>query len=157
MKWTSSQQEAISALGKNILVSASAGAGKTAVLTERLAKRIIRDKVRVDEILAMTFTEAAAAEMKSRLYTRLNNQDRSELSAEEQSFLDEQIQSLASANVSTIDSFCLSVIKEYYYMIQLNPELTKTIFANEETVYMEGLAWDHTIEYYLDKHSEDFQ
>ena len=69
MEWSLNQKKAIDALGRNVVVSASAGAGKTAVLTERLTKRVAIDHVPVTSILAMTFTEAAAAEMKSRLFS----------------------------------------------------------------------------------------
>ena len=67
MKQSPEQIAAINTLGKNILLSASAGAGKTTVLVARLMKRIIEDGVNVDEILAMTFTDLAATEMKKRL------------------------------------------------------------------------------------------
>ena len=66
------QLEAIETLGTNVLVSASAGAGKTGVLVERLTKRTVRDKVSISRIVAMTFTQAAAEEMKKRLAGRLN-------------------------------------------------------------------------------------
>ena len=72
MRWTKEQQLAINTTGFNITVSASAGAGKTAVLVERLMKRIIQDKISVDKIVALTFTEAAAAEMKNRLLSELS-------------------------------------------------------------------------------------
>ena len=65
--WTNEQIEAINIIDINTTVSASAGAGKTAVLVERLMKRILIDKVSVDEIVSLTFTDAAAAEMKNRL------------------------------------------------------------------------------------------
>ena len=71
MKQSPEQIAAINTLGKNILLSASAGAGKTTVLVARLMKRIIEDGVNVDEILAMTFTDLAATEMKKRLAKQL--------------------------------------------------------------------------------------
>ena len=71
MRWSPNQQKAIDTIGRNVVVSASAGAGKTAVLTARLTKRVAKDHVPVTSILAMTFTEAAAAEMKERILERL--------------------------------------------------------------------------------------
>ena len=67
MNWTKAQKETIETRDKNILVSAAAGSGKTAVLIERIRQLIIRDKVDIDRFLITTFTNAAAAEMKERL------------------------------------------------------------------------------------------
>ena len=67
MEWTQAQQDAIKANGKNILLSAAAGSGKTAVLIERIKRLIIEDKADIDRFLITTFTNAASAEMKSRL------------------------------------------------------------------------------------------
>ena len=67
MEWTKAQQEAIKTRGKNILLSAAAGSGKTAVLIERIKRLIIEDKVDIDRFLITTFTNAASAEMKSRI------------------------------------------------------------------------------------------
>ncbi len=115
MSLNKEQLRAIAARDTNILVSASAGAGKTKVLIERLMSLIVDDKVEVSEILAMTFTEAAAAEMKKRLtkalaeaYAKTNDP-----------FLKQQLANLESANISTIHGFCLRILKEYYYMIDL--------------------------------------
>ena len=67
MEWTRAQKDTIETRGKNILVSAAAGSGKTAVLIERIKKLVTEDKVDIDRFLITTFTNAAAAEMKSRL------------------------------------------------------------------------------------------
>lgn len=69
VKWTKEQQQVIALRGRNILVSAAAGSGKTAVLVERIIARLTRDEqpIDVDELLIVTFTEAAAAEMKERV------------------------------------------------------------------------------------------
>ena len=77
MSWTREQEKAINARNANILVSAGAGSGKTSVLVERIIKKIIKDKVNIEDILVVTFTEAAASEMKERvlkaLYKELDN------------------------------------------------------------------------------------
>ena len=110
------QQAAVSARGQNILVFASAGGGKTTVLVQRLLERIVKDRVDLSAIAAMTFTEAAAANMQKRLQKAL-----SEALAKdpEDAFLKRQLTLVADANISTIHSFCLSVIKEFYYVIGL--------------------------------------
>ncbi|TDW19793.1 ATP-dependent helicase/nuclease subunit A [Breznakia blatticola] len=115
MSLNQEQQRAVAARNTNILVSASAGAGKTKVLIERLMSLITQDKVEVSEILAMTFTEAAAAEMKKRLAASLS----STYEQTKDPFLKAQLANLESANISTIHGFCLRILKEYYYMIDL--------------------------------------
>ena len=118
MGWSKQQEKAIELVGKNVLVCASAGAGKTTVLIARLMKRITIDRIGVNEILAMTFTEAAAAEMKKRLSVSLNT----EYEKTKDPFLYTQISLLPSAQISTIHSFCLSVIKNYSYVLGLDPK-----------------------------------
>ena len=67
MKWTKEQQEAINLRNKNMLVAAAAGSGKTAVLVERIKQLVIRDKISISEMLVVTFTNAAASEMKEKI------------------------------------------------------------------------------------------
>lgn len=73
MKWTKEQQEAIELRGKNILVSAAAGSGKTAVLVERIKRLILEDSCSVDRMLIVTFTNAAASEMKEKIRKSLSD------------------------------------------------------------------------------------
>lgn len=123
MKWSQEQQTAIDIINKNITISAGAGAGKTAVLIARLTKRIIKDHISVDNILAITFTEAAASEIKKRLTNSLAN----EYLKLNDSYIQKQMSLLASANISTIHSFCLYVIKNYYYVIGIDKDATNNI------------------------------
>ncbi|MDP3305667.1 MAG: UvrD-helicase domain-containing protein [Erysipelotrichaceae bacterium] len=132
---TPSQIAAVTTVNQDVLVSASAGAGKTTVLIDRLIKRIVQDKVPVSRILALTFTEAAAAEMKHRLQAEMHRK----LSEVQDPFLEEQLIFLQTANISTIHSFCLTVVKNFGYVINLNPkqvsnildEATKTVYQKE--------------------------
>lgn len=112
MNFTIDQQKAIEVRGKDTLVSASAGSGKTRVLVERLCQLIVKDHIPVDHILAMTFTNDAASEMKDRLRTRLQDEEKSE-------FIQKQLSILETADISTIDKFCLKIVKNYYYKIPL--------------------------------------
>ncbi len=123
MGWSKQQAAAIDLVGKNVLVCASAGAGKTTVLIARLMKRIQVDRIGINEILAMTFTEAAASEMKKRLSVSLNT----EYEKNKDPFLYKQISLLPSAQISTIHSFCLSVIKNYSYVLGLDPKRCSNI------------------------------
>ncbi len=113
LKFSSAQQAVIDSRDKNLLVSASAGAGKTAVLVERLCQLVIQDHIPIGAILAMTFTEDAAREMKTRLKARLMLQ-------KGDPWIDLQISQLETASISTIHSFCLDVVQRYYYLAGLS-------------------------------------
>ena len=126
-KYDAQQREAIDALGTNVLVSASAGAGKTGVLVERLTKRTVIDHVSISRIAAMTFTQAAAEEMKKRLAGRLNEEYAAATDEKEKQFLASQLAGLSSADITTIDSYCLNIITKYYSTIGLDPKTTTSI------------------------------
>jgi len=119
--WTDEQWQAIIARGQDILVAAAAGSGKTAVLVERIIKRIteVDDPVDVDRLLIVTFTNAAAAEMKKRIGEALEK----ELIAQPDSlYLKRQLSLLNRASISTLHSFCLEVLRRYYYLLDLDPK-----------------------------------
>ena len=127
MEMDVNQRLAVETTGKNILVSASAGAGKTRVLVERLVKRCVKDRIGMDEILAVTFTEAAAAEMKNRIAASLQELSINPSSEEEEEWIRKQIVLLSNADITTIDSFCLNLIKKYYSVIGLDPAVTRNV------------------------------
>lgn len=116
MGWTEEQLQAINKRGANILVSAAAGSGKTSVLVERIITKVIEDKVDVDKILVVTFTSAAASEMKQRLlkalYKKIDEKP-------DDAYLQRQISLLNRANISTIHSFCLNMIKNNFYLLEM--------------------------------------
>jgi ATP-dependent helicase/nuclease subunit A len=118
---------AINVIDKNVVVSASAGAGKTTVLIERLMKRIQKDKFSIDEIIAMTFTDAAAEEMKRRLSVKLNAAYFNSTDEDERNFLYDQITKLPGSHISTIHSFCLNVIRNYSFVLNLDPQRAQNI------------------------------
>ncbi|HEY8488421.1 MAG TPA: UvrD-helicase domain-containing protein, partial [Thermaerobacter sp.] len=118
-RWTPAQQQAIRMRG-TILVSAAAGAGKTSVLVERIIRRLLdpREPVEIDRLLVVTFTEAAAAEMKERIRNRLE-----EALAErpQDARLRRQLALLGRASISTLHSFCLRLARQYFYRLGLDP------------------------------------
>ena len=123
-KWTSEQQAAIDTRNKHILVSAAAGSGKTAILVERIIRQITDDKnpIDIDELLVMTFTKAAALEMKERIAKSLEEELlKQSHESDKYKRLKRQLTLIDSANISTIDSFCLSVIREHIDKIELDP------------------------------------
>lgn len=119
-KWTNEQQKAIEARDSNLLVAAAAGAGKTAVLVERIIQRVldIKEQVDIDKLLVVTFTNAAASEMRERIGDALA----SELEKSPDSKrLQRQIALLNRASITTIHSFCLEVIRNHFHSIDLDP------------------------------------
>lgn len=145
MMWTSEQREAINILNTNVTVSASAGAGKTAVLVERLLKRILIDKVSVDQIVALTFTDAAASEMKNRLMKALLTKQAEHPNDD---YIMEQITLLPDANITTIHSFCLSLLKDYYYVLNLNPSALSNIISDSDQLALKNEVFDTVLENY---------
>lgn len=120
-QWTDEQWQAITSRGSNLLVAAAAGSGKTSVLVERIIRRIMdeSDPVGVDELLVVTFTNAAAAEMRHRISEAL----RKALKEKPQSaHLRKQLALLQRASITTIHSFCLGLLRQYYYLVELDPD-----------------------------------
>ena len=101
--------------GSNILVAAAAGSGKTAVLVERIINKIIQDKVDIDKLLVVTFTNSAAAEMRERV---LNAIDQKLEETPEDENLQRQVTLLNKASICTIDSFCLEVVRNNFYELE---------------------------------------
>lgn len=120
MQFTKDQQKVIGARKKNILVSAAAGSGKTAVLVERIIQMVIDEKepVDIDKLLIVTFTSAAAAEMRERIFAAINNEL---LKKPESEHLQRQAALIHNAKITTIHSFCLEVIRNYFSEIGLDP------------------------------------
>lgn len=119
-RWTDEQWRAIAAAGNNILVAAAAGSGKTAVLVERIIRTITDDvqPVDVDRLLVVTFTNAAAGEMRQRIGEALAR----ELEKHPDSrHLRRQLSLLNRASISTMHSFCTSVVRQYYYRLNVDP------------------------------------
>ena len=113
--WTEEQKQAIYEKGDNILVAAAAGSGKTAVLVERMINKIINDKIDIDKILVVTFTNAAASEMRERILEAIYK--KLDINPEDEN-LQRQINLLNLASICTIDSFCLQVIKNNFYELE---------------------------------------
>ena len=119
MKWTEAQLQTIETRDKNILVSAAAGSGKTAVLIERIKQLMLKDKVDIDRFLITTFTNAASAEMKERLEKAINEELKKPDS--DKAFLKKQQSLLPTANISTFHTFALEVMRKFFYLTDLEP------------------------------------
>ena len=144
-KWTEEQKQAIYEKGQNILVAAAAGSGKTAVLVERIIEKVLHDNVDIDRLLVVTFTNAAASEMRERvldaIYKKLDEEPDNEL-------LYRQITLLNKASICTIDSFCLEVVRNNFYQLEnLSPN-----FRIADTTEIELLKQDVTEEIFEKKY-----
>jgi len=111
-KWTKEQEMAITKSGSNIIVSAGAGSGKTAVLTERTIRKLLSG-TDINRLLILTFTNAAAAEMKNRIRVAIQKEG-----------LKDQLDYIDSAYITTFDSFALSVVKKYHLSLNLSPNIS---------------------------------
>ena len=120
MKWTEEQQKVITLRDRNILVSAAAGSGKTAVLVQRILSKIMDPlkPVDIDRLLIMTFTRAAAGEMRERIERAL---DTALAEDPDNEHLQRQMMLIHTAQITTIDGFCSYVIRNYFHLIGLDP------------------------------------
>jgi len=116
MKWTPEQQSAISHRRGSLLLSAAAGSGKTAVVTQRAVDMIVRDGVDVSRLLLMTFTDAAAAEMRSRISR--------ELAGAGGKARREQLAMLPEADISTMHAYCAKLLRRHYAAVGIDPAFT---------------------------------
>lgn len=144
MKWTTRQQAAIDVRNANILVSAAAGSGKTAVLAERVFRRVLgsdtEEGISIDRFLIVTFTSAAAHEMKERIANKiaeaietLQSQLEDEQVARQVRHLEKQLGLMSQASISTIHSFCLKTIKNYFNRLAIDPNIK---VGNEADLYL---------------------
>ncbi|MBW7992223.1 MAG: helicase-exonuclease AddAB subunit AddA [Planctomycetes bacterium] len=143
IKWTDQQKRAIEARGSDILVTASAGTGKTAVLSGRCVD-IVSDKSLcpdVRNILVLTFTEAAAEQMRSRITGQLKNLFREK----PDNHLRRQLMLIQGADISTIHSFCKRLITEYFYKLSLDP--TFGVIDGDEQKLLKTEALEKTIDW----------
>ena len=118
--WTEEQKQVITLRGRNILVSAAAGSGKTAVLVERIIQMITEEEhpADIDRLLVVTFTRAAAGEMQKRVGEALEQRL---FDDPENEHLQRQLSLLHNAQITTIDSFCQNIVRNYFHTIQLDP------------------------------------
>ena len=111
MAWTKEQEEAIYKEGTNIIVSAGAGSGKTAVLTERVLEKV-KKGIPITNLLILTFTKLAASEMRERIGSKLKKEN-----------LSDAISELDKADITTFDAYALSLVKKYYYLLGVSPDI----------------------------------
>jgi ATP-dependent helicase/nuclease subunit A len=151
--WTKAQQKVIDTRNKNLLVSAAAGSGKTAVLVERIISMISEgvNPLDIDHLLVVTFTNAAAAQMRDRIGKALDKKLTHEPA---NAHLQRQVSLLQSAHITTIHSFCLNVIRNYFHHIDLDPSF-KMAEESEITLMKSDIIAD-VLEKWYEEEREDF-
>ena len=154
VKWTKEQRQVIDLRDRNILVSAAAGSGKTAVLVERIISMITDEKnpVDVDKLLVVTYTEAAAAEMKERIAAAIEKkleESPGNLNLEQQASL------IHSAMITTVHKFCLSVIRDHFHVIGIDPSFR--VGEEGELRLLKQDVLDEMLEEHYAKDEEEFR
>ena len=118
------QEDVLSAQGKNIAISASAGSGKTSVMIRKIVKLITTENVKIDDLLVLTYTNSASSEMKQKLVSEISNTGNVDLVR--------QLDNIANCDISTFDSFCQKLVKKYFYLLDIDPAFN-ILQGSEET------------------------
>ena len=147
VNWTKEQREAIETTGKNLLVSASAGSGKTTVMINRVIELMIKEHIPITNFLVVTFTNASAEDMKKRLIDSLLL-----LPADE--FVLNQIENISTSDISNLHSFCSRLITTYFYEIGIDPSYH--IVDETESKFLKEKAISRLFEIKENEYNEDF-
>lgn len=155
VKWTPEQKKAIDmpSGNGNILVSAAAGSGKTAVLVERIFQKIKNDKVNIDKFLVVTFTNAAADGMKEKIEQRFRKEI-AEASHEEKKFWQKQLRLIDMADINTMDAYCMNILKNNFQNIGIDPNFF--IIDDAEYKLLRDETAESLFERLYDEQNEDF-
>lgn len=143
MPFSQAQLNAINIRNKNVIVSASAGSGKTSVLVERLSTLVIKDRIPINTILAMTFTNDAASEMKARLKKDLQKKKEENPSDD---YIANQLTLLETSSICTIDSFCQSLVKNYYYKIPISLTMATNVGSESDLMHAFSMAYNQAVQ-----------
>jgi len=151
IEYTKEQQSAINYFDNNLLISASAGSGKTQVLLEKVVK-LIENGTDLNEILMVTFTNLASSEMKAKLENMLIEKLKVEDKNSTKFF--NALNKLNSCDISTLHGFCQKLVREYYYFLNIEPNFD--ILEEGYLLKLKNLALDSTIKFYLESKDEEF-
>lgn len=157
MKWTENQEKSIFTRGKNLLLSAAAGSGKTAVLTERIVQCLTEDStLNIDEMLVVTFTKAATAEMKKRITERIIDAiDAPETEDSVREHLKKQLALIQNANISTLDSFCGNVVRKFFTLSGVDS--STSVGDDGELRMLSNDVLDDLLEEYYEEGNPEFK
>ncbi len=150
MEWTTEQNFCIHSHGGTLLVSAAAGSGKTTVLVERIVQHILAGHD-VDRLLVVTFTNAAAAEMRQRLTKALTAEAARQ---PENLHLQQQLIRLPRADICTVDSFCINLVRENFYRLNVSPQFR--VGDEQQLSLLRREALDDTLQHFYSEQQPDF-
>lgn len=145
---TPDQQKIIDANAQNVLVSASAGSGKTATVIQKIFDLIANKGVDISSLLVITFTEAASSEMKLRLKSKLFEE------TQNNHLIQTQIDKLATSDISTIHSFCSKMLRKYFFKLNINPNFC--VLDDSNAKFLKASALEKVINNYSSKSDNDF-
>ena len=141
---TENQRKVMEAEGNNQIVSASAGSGKTTVMVELIADRVVSKKLDLDKILLITFTNSATNDMKLKLSNKLSDIIKNNPS----SYLKKQYDKVSFCKISTIDKLCQDIVKQYFYAVDVSPNFN--VLSKEDMKLIRDKAFDKTLKRHLD-------
>lgn len=154
INFSNEQLSAIEKRNSSLLVSAAAGSGKTAVLVERIIRKITEEKVNINELLVVTFTNAAANGMKEKIKKAIKECIKKDKT---NSFLKKQLYLTDSANISTVHAFCMNIIKKYSYLLPENVPVGFTLLTDTEQALIKQQVINELINEYYEKNDEVFE
>lgn len=150
VSYTPDQEKAIKIRDTNLLVSAAAGSGKTMVLVDRIVDIMLKEKIDIENFLIVTFTNAAASQMAEKIRDKLL----SCLGSDDDRFIRSQLKNLGSANISTMHSFCIDILRKYYEFLGISPSFS--IVNNATGAVIKAKAMERTLEEEYGNEQEDF-
>lgn len=153
MEYTKEQQRAIDERDKNILVAAAAGSGKTRVLVERIIRQLVNRELSVDELLVVTFTNAAAAEMRERIEAALQKRLRTEEDGQLSSWLERQAVLLTSADICTFHAFCQKIIRQNIDAIDVDPQFR--LASEQELMLLQRDVLEELLEQHYERPAQE--
>ncbi|MDD4110355.1 MAG: UvrD-helicase domain-containing protein, partial [Clostridia bacterium] len=155
LKFTEEQEKVLKVFDKNAIISASAGSGKTSVLISKISNYIEEHNIDISNILALTYTNAAAGEMKDRLNSSLIDYiEKLETGDEKLENLIQQIDKISTADISTFHSFYQRIIKKYFYILEINPSFE--ILSNDDSLVLKEEAFKEAINNLKEKDFEKY-
>lgn len=150
--WTVDQKKAIDKRDSNILVSASAGSGKTAVLVERIIEKVLNDFLDVDKILVVTFTNAAAQELKEKILNAIYKALETETDSKRKNHLKNQLIYINRACITTIDAFCFKLVRENFNILDLDPNVR--ICEESQSILIKAKVLEDLLEKEYEKYED---
>ena len=148
MKWTEDQEQVLASDSDNLLVSASAGSGKTMTVIEKIARLIADKHIDITNLLVITFTESASAEMKIRLKDTLSKY------AKDNKFIATQLAKLPLGDISTIHAFCAKMLRKFFFLAGIKPNFA--VLDDNASSFLKAKALDKTIKQYAESEDEEF-